>query len=759
VKSKGITPILTLIMVAGAAVPTIAQTADDAFYKAYYLDRETGQHDEAINLYNVAVKSPQTSPEIRTVARVRAAALQEEMVAADFASLMPPHTFAYIELNRPGDQIQKLLQQLGLLGDENGITTETGNRVAVSPALVRELLGIRGAALAVTGFDPAKEMPSGVAVFHPGNVDMIRGVIETGLPVGGAPTSDIGGFPTYRIEGKVYVTLTNRLVIVSTDRSEINGVIDRLAGREKSSLANASVVAAELKNRDDSMIFFCLNPKPIMPTLQLLMAAAGNKDQEVALIRTLLDPDSLHSVIGRIGIADDQLFANVSLNLDEQHKNIIFNLFQTPGVRKETLEHVPGDAAVVLTAALNPPAPRSKTGVSGTPSTAVSLLDIGREIFSNINSFACFVLPPGPESYQMLNDREPMPDCGIVFTVNDPAKSKSLWTTAMGIASLASGAAGTSAEATMIEGVEVYTYAFDDGPAAHFATLDQHALITLTRSAMTRAIQAERSGQSILQDKMFAAAAEQMEREGAKGIFAHGGRCVKMSKAFMHPSDIKEAGPFLDRMGDTTVTLLVGQTQNRMSISAEVHHLPEIGDVISNMIKAEQQHEEARRMLASARRGRHWDRAQMIIDALIKKNPDSISLWTEKLDLYVSADDQSQARNCLEKIRELAGDDANSLNNVAWRLLTQEKYDGAFHEFALSFSERSNELTGHKNWAYVDTLARAKFESGDVHAAIELQKQAVELAGSRGGKSLREALARYEAAVKVGEKQMSKAES
>ena len=101
--------------------------------------------------------------------------------SADFARLMPAEALAYIEINEPGQQVHRLLDMLGLIAEPGATTDGQGPRVAVSPRLIKAVLGIRGAAVAVTGFDPAAEMPQGVAVLHPGSVDASLGNARLGM--------------------------------------------------------------------------------------------------------------------------------------------------------------------------------------------------------------------------------------------------------------------------------------------------------------------------------------------------------------------------------------------------------------------------------------------------------------------------------------------------------------------------------------------------------------------------------------------------
>jgi tetratricopeptide (TPR) repeat protein len=68
------------------------------------------------------------------------------------------------------------------------------------------------------------------------------------------------------------------------------------------------------------------------------------------------------------------------------------------------------------------------------------------------------------------------------------------------------------------------------------------------------------------------------------------------------------------------------------------------------------------------------------------------------------------------------------LNSIAWRLLVDYPQDLRDPELGLICAQRANELSNHDNHAYLDTLALAHFQTGNVEAAIENVKKALQLA-------------------------------
>ena len=99
-----------------------------------------------------------------------------------------------------------------------------------------------------------------------------------------------------------------------------------------------------------------------------------------------------------------------------------------------------------------------------------------------------------------------------------------------------------------------------------------------------------------------------------------------------------------------------------------------------------------------------------------------------RFDAFAEGGEIDAARAFGAEILRSAARDPRFLNNLAWALLTEKRYGGAFDALALELSRASNEETGNGVWQYLDTLALASFRSGDVKAAVELEERAIRLA-------------------------------
>ncbi|MHC4090781.1 MAG: hypothetical protein ACYSVY_10985, partial [Planctomycetota bacterium] len=122
------------------------------------------------------------------------------------------------------------------------------------------------------------------------------------------------------------------------------------------------------------------------------------------------------------------------------------------------------------------------------------------------------------------------------------------------------------------------------------------------------------------------------------------------------------------------------------------------------------------------------DLAIKAVELAIAAEPDEPAHLASKFYiLLVCKQDRKAAESVGRYLIEKAADNANLLNTFAWRLLTEPESKGKFNELALAAAEKSHQASGGTNWMYVDTLALAKFETGSIAQAIELEKKAIEL--------------------------------
>lgn len=728
-------PTLALLAPAAVAAP---QDAEGDFFRAYYLEHELGDLDGALKLYLAAAEDKSRTLEERTRALQHAEACAEELAAGDLARLVPEDTILYVELNEPGGQLAKLLDQLGLL--QGG---EDAGSIGISPHLLEGTLGLRGAAVAVTRIDPTGGMPGGVAILHPGDMQAVRGLIETALPAGGEPAQPIGGHPTFVIEGMVHVTTTDRLVLASTERELIAGVLERVANGGQDSLAGHPDLASTMALRGDDLGFFCLNAEPVIPLAQTLLGVLDRQDPQAAMAMRMLDVESFEAVAGRLGVDDDGLSLDVSLQLAEGHRNLAFNLLRMPHVGAHTFDLIPSGAAAFMATSLNSELEGSAgvTDAQGRP--VVTIMDLGREVFGNMRDVAVFTLPSMAEG----PGGEPIPDAALAMTVNDVERSRAIWELVLGVAKGATGGGSTQPRHQEVAGTRVHRYDLQ-GMGVYLYAHGDHVVLSPSLRAIEGAVRAAK-GENVANDAAFADLVRTASSDHTSVVGVSIGRCAAMARPMIPQHEL---GPVLDLLADSSFTATTRHSDTQLAWSAKFRGIPNVGPMVEKFVQTELRGGRADRRFVMARPGpspiqdmigartlqvasaetlsidEAFEVSREIEDSLTQG---SLEATKSAFDMLARSGDHVGGAKLIPTIGELIGEDANALNDFVWEVISSPEGEH-YAKALLPLTARSNQLTDHGSWYYLDTMAHVMFAAGKVDGAIKLQQKAVAIAQETG---------------------------
>lgn len=713
-----------------ARTAPVQESGQESFYEAYWQERQAHDWEAAAKLYRAAAGDASAPAELRARAAEGLGRCQEELAAADFARLMPPDPWAYFEVSRPGQHAERLLRRLGLLRDGKLALGEGERSVQISPELVRGLLGVRGLAVAVTGFNPATQAPNGVAVLHPGDLELVRGLIESALPAAVPAAEPIEGYPTWKIENRVWVALTDRLVVASPTKVEIRKVLRRLKGEGKS-LADNPVLIEAMGDRDQALGTFLVNAKPIVPLLKLAaMGAPDHARRQIQIAEAALDPEHLSTLAGHLSVRDDGLSMDLCLQLDEGHHNLVFNLLRTPQVPRSTLERIPAGAAAFGAWAFNEYHPGKP--VSDEPEV-VTAMDLGRELFGNLASVAVFALPAeGQES-------GPIPDAAAVLTVNDPAKSTALWSLLLGFSSLASGGGPLEGEPVHLDGAEARSYAFPNGgPTVYAAIGGNEIVLATTENALRRSVAAPAEKDSVFSDPNYARLLQGMGTDANQALFVHAGRVLHMALPYMGAREVAGVEPYQGLLDELVLAFVVSHTRNQLRIEGRLAGLPRVDGLVARALQGELGGGGAFGTLQAA--------AAPVPAGRVRAQGASLEDLFEANARAADAHSLAVAQELGRSFVQQHFQDAGALNEFAWKLLSEEAFRGRFTELAHTAAVQANELTGFSNWMFLDTLAHAEFARGDAGVACELERQALENVDPARADEVKAALERFESA-------------
>ncbi len=695
---------LSLILL---AAPQVAQgSKEDLFHRAYYLEHEEGKFAEALAIYEDIAASAKNAS-MRDQAVERAAVLTEELATADFTRILPQNTILYAELNRPGAQLSSLLDQLGLLGSVQDALAKKS--IALSPELIEGLIGIRGAAIALTSLPMGSGAPGGIAVLHPGDLGLLRGLIESAVPVQGKVVDSIVGHPTYLIEEHAYVTFTRRLVLVSTARSEIEGCLRRIDGSADDSMANDPHMKENLALRGEDLFYVCVNAAPLRPMLNAMVTQKAG-GHELAMAQALVDLQSFESVVMRAGVEADGMSMDVALRLDDAHRSLAFHFLRSAELDPRTLDTVPSGAAAFLAAAFNPAGPAIaplEVDTNGQP--VVTAMDIGREFFANTVGVSLFALPDAASG--------PIPGITLALTTNDAARTEAVFGLLLSVAQVASGSIELEPGTQSIAGRTANVYRVADGFPIFQTSTEETFFVSSSTPALETTLAALARQESVRKDPAFAGHLARMGKGVNQAMAAHGGRLLQIAKPYMEGQEAQMAGSIAPILERTVLSMISRHSSNELGMSFKLTGIPRIDGMLSMLLAQKTQGGHREEHAPAAPRKASVARKQQVEHTHDAKN---------RFDHHVQVGEYKQAKSLESELARQFKADSRAANNFAWALLTDDTYKSAFDKLALRVARLSNENDDYSTWQYLDTLALAEFRNGNHKNAIRYQKKAME---------------------------------
>jgi hypothetical protein len=692
-----------------SAVSAAPQGAEGSFHRAYYLEKERGEVEEALALYRSVAENGSADAALREQARQRAAGLAEDLASRDLARLMPPDALLYAELFQPGQAALEVLGQLGLTGSFRDAAAS--GSFAIRPEMVRELLGVRGLAIAITRLPEGNGPPGGVLVLHAGEIETLRGLLEAGVLAQGHPAGEIEGVPAWTLEG-AYVAISARLVVAATDRDAIAGVLRRLGGRDEASLATSPALAAHLARRDGDPFFACVNAVPLRPMLAAVLQQQARGNPGAALAAAALDVQSLQAFVARVRVGEDGLAVETDLYLDEGHRNLAFNLLRGAPLDPVLLERIPRGVAAFVAGSFNPRGPAIaplERNATGAP--VVTAMDFGRELFANLAGWALYVLPGGGA----------LPNAALVVSSNDPARTQAILGFLLGFGNAFATGGALEGQEDEIAGAPTVVYRVPPGIPLYLATHASTLILSPSEDLVEQAIVGNGRGSSVLNDEAFAVPLGRLGKDTTLALCAHAGRLLETAQPYMGGAEREQLARFAPALERTVLALQQRHSSTQLGMSVALHGLPRIGGLVSEML------EQQRASTGSVRE-------------------EGLQERFERLASHPGGD--AEARAIARAELPQLSDDPRALNNFAWALLTETRYAQRFDDLALEAAALANRASGHAVWQYVDTLALARFRTGDVAKAIELGEKALALVDAAGGNrtEVAAALASYRAA-------------
>lgn len=149
---------------------------------------------------------------------------------------------------------------------------------------------------------------------------------------------------------------------------------------------------------------------------------------------------------------------------------------------------------------------------------------------------------------------------------------------------------------------------------------------------------------------------------------------------------------------------------------------------------------------------RDYDAVLKALEEIIKLEPQEYRNYSARISVLRMKDDDAGIVATRRAAAEAMSGNANGLNEVAWDLVTEQELARRDPALALKCAEESVRLSGRKEAASLDTLARAWYDLGMLDKAIEIQKESLAAASNADERAdVKKALVYYEAVLKARE--------
>ncbi|MCP4258797.1 MAG: tetratricopeptide repeat protein [Planctomycetes bacterium] len=476
---KNIT-IVFLLAVGALGAVTFAKSSGTLLQEGLYAEEVDGDLDAAIKIYEQIIKDgsaqrshiaqalyrqgmcylkkqkePQAkivfsklvedySDQTRVVKKVKP--LLEELGNADPAALMPPETLIYMETGSPGRQIETILNMLKGTPLENPLALLGGGKskkspgdimaALMNPSMITEFKKIRGMGIGVTGVTQNNQ--PFIAVLFPGKSDALRGIILAGLGMVGTPGEPIEGMQTMTISGSAGVAYDDNIVIIAQPAGQLTWSVKQYKGvTSEPTLAstNKSFAKVSKKARQENALTLWANVNEVFAGLSEIIPA-NQIPGEIRMADGIADFKNIDDLIVFFNVQEDGITFEQNIAFKDGHHCIAYNMIRTPNLSRAGFEAVPSEAVALLSIALGDSGSAQSMAASKSIKNFTGL-DIGREIFANIEQINLFVLPPDSSANKSnIAVPPPVSNLGLAITSHNPQKTRQILTQMLTVANL-----------------------------------------------------------------------------------------------------------------------------------------------------------------------------------------------------------------------------------------------------------------------------------------------------------------------------------
>jgi len=644
---KSITIILFLAVVLIAS-DALAKSASELLQEGLYAEEIDGDLDAAIKIYAQIIKddSAQRSHVAQALYRQgmcymkkqqeqqaklafeklvteysdqtnvvnKAKPFLQELSNADPAALMPPDTLVYLEIGSPGKQVDTILNMLKGTPLENPLAAigrgqqggpTPGDIVGgfLNPNMMAEFKKIRGVGVGVTGL--TEQDPPVIVVLFPGKSDALRGLLFGALAFIGKPLEAVEGMQMVEFTDGGGAAYDDNVVILASPPAYNAGQLTWSVKQYKG-VTNGPTLASSNKSfskigkndRQENALTIWANVDQAYSTLTKLFPE-GQIPQQILHANGMGDFNNIDDLIASLTLKEDGIALEANVSLKDGHNSVAYNMFRTPQLSKAAFDVVPSGAVALLSFAPSGAESIRAQALRQQIRNATGL-EIGGDIFANIDQISVFVLPSAVSSSEAPAGIPPIvTSIGLVLTSENPRQTRQILTGLLTAANLIANQTGDDTEAD----IGRYQFELVNKLQLHCYTNQQNktTVLSLNPGVIDASASALGTRRSVNSGGPLKDAVNRVSSGASKIVLINVGGAIQAGAPLLlsgmddSGEDVKELiAQVANSCDKTTVQLRTQEESDNFNIRAEIRDLPPASELFGPMMGLTQMIHEAR---------------------------------------------------------------------------------------------------------------------------------------------------------------------
>jgi hypothetical protein len=579
----------------------------------------------------------------------KAKPLLMELSNADPAALMPDDTLVYLETGSPGKQVDTILNMLKGTPLENPLAAigrgqqggpTPGDIVGgfLNPNTMAELKKVRGVGIGITGI--AQEDPPVIVVLFPGKSDALRGLIFGALAFMGKPIEAIEGMQTVEFEDGGGAAYDDNVVILASPPAytagQLTWCVKQYKGVTKEptlASSNKSFAKINKKDRQENVLTIWANVDQAYSTLTKLFPE-GQIPQEILHANGMADFNNIDDLIASVTLKEDGIVLEANVSLKDSYNGLAYNMFRTPQLSKAAFDVVPSGAVALFSFAPSGAESIRAQALRQHIQNATGL-EIGGDIFANIDQITLFVLPSAISSGETPGGIPPIvTSIGLVLTSENPRQTRQILTGLLTAANLIANQTGDDTEAN----IGRYQFELVNKLQLHCYTNQQNktTVLSLNPGVIEASASALGTHRSVNSGGPLKDAVNKVSPGASKLVLINVGGAIQAGAPLLlsgmddSGEDVKELiAQVANSCEKTTVQFRTREGSDNFNVRAEIRDLPPASELFGPMMGLAQMIHEARNQA--------WDRkAEASIPANIREASGNVvidgkaeALWSQ----------------------------------------------------------------------------------------------------------------------------------